>query len=145
MSQTSGSASIVSFNLLFEFISRFWLNMKWGSKWWVTPTMAVPILGPDTIHAYLAELPISPHQLLMFGGLIGYWFQQEDLTPSLARMGSDYCSAPGMFIFCFSLVCFFGLISSQRHRSILEQVPRAQLGHCLRHDSGKPPDYCRTL
>ncbi|KAJ7922595.1 hypothetical protein B0H13DRAFT_1465814, partial [Mycena leptocephala] len=44
----------------------------------------------DTIHAYLAEAPISTSVLGTLGGAIGYWHQQEALKRSLARMGSDF-------------------------------------------------------
>ncbi|KAJ6556343.1 hypothetical protein B0H19DRAFT_1293404, partial [Mycena capillaripes] len=67
------------------------------NRWKVVPTtITTTPNGPDTIQAYLAEPPISTSSLAALGGPISYWFLQEESTPSLARMGSDFCSAPGM-------------------------------------------------
>ena len=62
----------------------------------MTPLAPSSAVALDTIQAYL-DSPAMPADLLKsIGGSIAYWHTQEDATPSLSRMGSEYCSAPGM-------------------------------------------------
>ena len=62
----------------------------------MTPLASSSAVALDTIQAYL-DSPVMPADLLKsIGGSIAYWHTQEAAMPSLSRMGSEYCSAPGM-------------------------------------------------
>lgn len=91
--------------------------MKRGSKWRVTPTVAAPILGPDTIHAYLAEPPISPHQLLTFGGFDWILVSAGRLNTQSCENGVRLLLSTGYVYLLFFFGMLFDLISSQRRRS----------------------------
>lgn len=63
----------------------------------MTPLAPSSAVALDTIHAYLDSPAIPADLLKSMGGSIAYWHTQEEATPSLSRMGSEYCLAPGMF------------------------------------------------
>ncbi|KAJ7880221.1 hypothetical protein B0H13DRAFT_2345689 [Mycena leptocephala] len=58
---------------------------------WVAPTTESIPAGLDDIQAYLNEPPMTSTLLKTFGGSIN---NQEPSTPSLSRLGSDFCSGP---------------------------------------------------
>lgn len=66
------------------------------SKLPLTPAIAPAPSDADTIEAYLAEPVITGEELSRIGGVMKYWYAKETNHPSLARMASDFCSAPGM-------------------------------------------------
>lgn len=49
----------------------------------------------DSIQTYLDDPPLPPSAIS--AGVIQYWYFVENTCPSLARMGLDFCSAPGKF------------------------------------------------
>lgn len=49
----------------------------------------------DDINTYLDEPPILEIVLCGMGGPMQYWYQAAVTRPRLAKMGSDFCSAPG--------------------------------------------------
>lgn len=53
-------------------------------------------LGSDHIDVYLKDPPLHADTVKEAGGYIKYWYAAMSTRPSLARMGSDFCSAPGM-------------------------------------------------
>jgi hypothetical protein len=57
----------------------------------------------DSIEWYLADPPIPTSVITETGGYIKYWAQAFSTHPLLAKMGSDYCSAPGIVFFFYSI------------------------------------------
>lgn len=70
-----------------------------SSKWTAVPgTLNEIYIRPiDDINTYLDDPVISQAVLDEAGGLMQYWHQAFTLRPRLAKMASDYCSAPGMY------------------------------------------------
>ncbi|TFK37884.1 hypothetical protein BDQ12DRAFT_607107, partial [Crucibulum laeve] len=53
------------------------------------------VLEPDNIETYLLEPPVKTELIANFGGYMKYWHSATSSTLMLAKMGSDFCSAPG--------------------------------------------------
>ena len=49
----------------------------------------------DDINTYLKEPPLTTQLITDAGGYMEFWHQASVSRPSVARMGSDLCSAPG--------------------------------------------------
>ena len=61
-----------------------------------TSTPALQRRPLDDILTYLDDPLESTQSILEWGGLMQYWHQASVSRPCLARMASDFCSAPGM-------------------------------------------------
>lgn len=49
----------------------------------------------DDIATYLAEPPVPSSNIKDAGGYMPYWHMASKNRPCVAKMGSDFCSAPG--------------------------------------------------
>jgi hAT family C-terminal dimerisation region len=50
----------------------------------------------DEITAYLSEGVLKSSTVTKLGGVMKFWHGKSAKCPRLAKMGQDYCSAPGM-------------------------------------------------
>jgi len=66
---------------------------------------------PDTIVAYLADPVIKPSVIKEAGGIMKYWDRAIKHRSRVAKMGLDFCSAPGkrncaFFLCILSKYCY---------------------------------------
>ncbi|KAF8888186.1 hypothetical protein CPB84DRAFT_1684296, partial [Gymnopilus junonius] len=73
---------------------------KWAVKQKATPGQ-YPV---DDIQTYLKEDIIPYSSIQDASGYIQYWHKASKTWPHLAKMGLDYCSAPGKLSNHFSTV-----------------------------------------
>jgi hypothetical protein len=69
---------------------------------------------PDTITTYLADPVVKPSVIKEAGGIMKYWDQAAKHRPQVAKMGLDFCSAPGernVLVFFISLRYYYSIIS----------------------------------
>ena len=57
----------------------------------------------DHIQTYLKEPLVSPAVISDAGGYLKYWHAAINNRPSLAKMGTDFCSTPGEYLFYYLL------------------------------------------
>ncbi len=63
------------------------------SKWVVSTEPEEDL--PDTIATYLADPVVKSRTIKEPGGIMKYWNQAIKHRPRVAKMGLDFCSAPG--------------------------------------------------
>lgn len=63
---------------------------------WRTLAAPAPARPADSIYTYLEDVVIPSAAIEASGGVMKFWFSLEGTCPNLSRMGSDFCSAPGM-------------------------------------------------
>ncbi|KAF5347263.1 hypothetical protein D9756_009877 [Leucocoprinus leucothites] len=69
------------------------------NKYMKKPTAAKSTAGKlDDIHTYLKEPVIQSSTVIDLGGYMKWWNTTATSCPNLARMGMNYCSAPGSYI-----------------------------------------------
>ncbi len=68
---------------------------KWQCSKWAVADPTESGHGPDHILTYLKEPPVTRTTIKEAGGYIQYWHKAHATRPSLAKMGCDFCSAPG--------------------------------------------------
>ncbi|KAF5354023.1 hypothetical protein D9756_006943 [Leucocoprinus leucothites] len=69
------------------------------NKYMKRPTAAKSTAGKlDDIHTYLKEPVIQSSTVIDSGGYMKWWNTTATSRPNLARMGMNYCSAPGSYI-----------------------------------------------
>jgi len=76
---------------------RYILTLDQEKSKWAAPTssLASSKYPADSIQAYLTEGVISSDTITGAGGYMKYWYQIQNIRPSLSRMAQAYCSAPG--------------------------------------------------
>jgi len=101
---------------------------------WVVATEPEENQDPDTIATYLADPVIRLSTIKEAGGIIKYWHQAIEQRPRLAKMGLDFCSAPGK---CNnSHFCFYSdtLLASSVDAERAFSVGRLEINH-LQHNT----------
>ncbi|KAF5348283.1 hypothetical protein D9756_010486 [Leucocoprinus leucothites] len=69
------------------------------NKYMKKPTATKSTAGKlDDIHTYLKEPVIQSSTVIDLGGYMKWWKTTATSCPNLARMGMNYCSAPGSYI-----------------------------------------------
>jgi hypothetical protein len=53
------------------------------------------VQDPDSIATYLADPVIKSSVIKEAGGIMKYWNRATEHRPRVAKMGLDFCSAPG--------------------------------------------------
>ncbi|KAF5346355.1 hypothetical protein D9756_011616 [Leucocoprinus leucothites] len=88
--------SISHFAKSVKFISS---QLRVTNKYMKKPTAAKSTAGKlDDICTYLKELVIQSSTVIDSGGYMKWWNTTATSHPNLARMGMNYCSAPGSYI-----------------------------------------------
>jgi hypothetical protein len=101
---------------------------------WVVATEPEENQDPDTIATYLADPVIRLSTIKEAGGIMKYWHQAIEQRPWLAKMGLDFCSAPGK---CNnSHLCFYSdtLLASSVDAEHAFSVGRLEVNH-LQHNT----------
>lgn len=70
-------------------------NLSLYQQSWYAPQASPEKFPLDHIKTYLKEKPISSQAVKEAGGYIKYWHQALATHPQVAKMGLDFCSAPG--------------------------------------------------
>jgi hypothetical protein len=101
---------------------------------WVVATESEENQDPDTIATYLVDPVIWLSTIKEAGGIMKYWHQAIEQRPRLAKMGLDFCSAPGK---CNnSHFCFYSdiLLASSVDAERAFSVGRLEINH-LQHNT----------
>jgi hypothetical protein len=78
--------------MIIDYILRYQARSRYA------PSATQPKLPQDHITTYLKE-PLLPSTVIKdAGGYMQYWHQASSTRPNLARMASDFCSAPGKLL-----------------------------------------------
>ena len=101
---------------------------------WVVATEPEENQDPDTIATYLVDPVIRLSTIKEAGGIMKYWHQAIEQRPWLAKMGLDFCLAPGK---CNnSHFCFYSdtLLASSVDAECAFSVGRLEINH-LQHNT----------
>src|ERR1700748_779458 len=101
---------------------------------WVRTQDSEDSQDPDTISTYLTDPVIKSSAVKEAGGVVKDWDQATQHHPRVAKMGLDFCSAPGDFhCFYFYLYSAFCIASSVDAECAFS-VGRLEVNH-LQHNT----------
>jgi hypothetical protein len=83
-----------------------YLNLQHRTSKWATTSAAGVTRQIDDITTYLDDPVASIEVVWEAGGYMKYWYQASLRRPNLSKMGSDFCSAPGMWFINLFIIYF---------------------------------------